>query len=180
MKRWVAFLRGMNLGRRRISNPELCAAFAELGLSAPTAFLASGNVVFDAHRATGERLAARIEAGLERSLGYAVPTFVRAADEVRAIAAHAPFPPGVVARSGGKLQVALLPTKPAAAARRAVLAHASDEDRLDLVGRELYWLPEGGILDSALDLAALEAAIGPWTLRTRRTVERIAAKLLAE
>lgn len=178
MTRWVAFLRGMNLGGRRITNDELCAAFADLGCAAPTAFLASGNVVFDAARGDEEALAARLESGLREALGYPVPTYLRRAEEVHAIAAHEPFPPAVVARSNGKLQVAMLATAPPAVTRRKVLAHATDEDRLALAGRQLYWLPSGGTLESALDLKALEAALGPWTMRTKRTVERLAAKLL--
>ncbi len=49
---------------------------------------------------------------------------------------------------------------PSAKARREVLAMAADEDRLDLRGRELYWLPSGGMLDSALDLDAIDALLG--------------------
>ena len=180
MTRWVAFLRGMNLGGRRITNDALCACFEELGLSSPTAFLASGNVVFDSDEESEETLAERLEAGLREALGYPVPTFLRRGEDVRSIAAHEPFPAAVVERSNGKLQVALLAAAPSAAVRRKALAHASDEDRLDLEGRELYWLPSGGTLESALDLKALESALGPWTMRTQRTVQRIAAKFLAE
>lgn len=170
----------MNLGGRRITNAELCACFEELGFASPTAFLASGNVVFDSDEKAPERVGERIEEGLADALGYDVPTFLRTAEEVRAIAAHEAFPAEVVTASRGKLQVALLPTEPSKAARRAVLEHATEEDRLTFGDCELYWLPSGGISESPLDLAAIEAAIGPWTMRTRRTVERLAAKLLTE
>lgn len=179
MQRYVAFLRGMNLGGRRITNAELCACFEELGFSSPTAFLASGNVVFDTSGETPEQVAERIETGLAEALGYGVPTFLRSAEEVRSIAAHEAFPPEAVARSRGKLQVALLPARPSKAARQEVLERATEEDRLAFRDRELYWLPSGGILESPLDLAAIETAVGPWTMRTRRTVERLAAKFLA-
>jgi uncharacterized protein (DUF1697 family) len=178
MTRWVAFLRGMNLGGRRITNDELCACFEKLGLSGPTAFLASGNVVFRATGTSAERLTGRLETGLAECLGYAVPTFLRRDTEVRAIVAHEPFPPAAVERSNGKLQVALLRRAPSAGTRRAALALATGEDRLALADRELYWLPSGGVTDSALDLGALEKALGPWTMRTRRTLERLTAKLL--
>ncbi len=176
MRHYAAFLRGMNLGNRRITNDELCSAFAGLGLESPAAFLASGNVVFGSRESSPKALAELIENGLADALGYSVPTFLRGADEVRAMAAHEPFPAEVVAASGGKLQVALLGREPLADERRAVLARASDEDRLAFGPRELYWLPSGGILDSELDLAGIEAEIGPFTMRTRRTVERLVAK----
>lgn len=178
MSRHVAFLRGMNLGGRRIKNPELCACFELMGFDEVGAFLASGNVIFSVARKPRGGLAAKIERGLEEQLGYPVPTFVRSADEVRAIAAYPPFSHQELARSEGKLQVAMLADAPDRAARERVLAHASEDDRLTLDGRELYWLPCGRLSDSELDLRAIERALGQMTIRTRRTVERIAATKL--
>ena len=48
MDRYVAFLRGMNIGGRRIKNEELRREFEELGLSDVSCFRASGNVIFAA------------------------------------------------------------------------------------------------------------------------------------
>jgi uncharacterized protein (DUF1697 family) len=179
MARWVAFLRGMNLGRRRITNEELCEAFAELGLEEAAAFLASGNVVFDAPERAAAKLAARIESGLATALHYPVPTFLRSAEEVREIAAQTPFPAPVIERSRGKLQAALFEKPASPAAIRAVLALANDEDRLVIVGRTLFWLPSGGILESELDLKTIGEHLGQMTMRTRRTFERIASRFLA-
>ena len=181
MDRYVAFLRGMNLGRRRIKNPELRAEFERLGFEDVATFRASGNVVFAGERGGGEAaLGERIEAGLGKGLGYGVAVFLRSAAEVAAIAARAPFPAKAIAASKGKLQVAMLPRKPAAKARRGVLDLATAEDRLELEGRELFWLPSGGTLESELDLKAIEKAVGPWTMRTMGTIEQIAAKYCGE
>lgn len=177
MERYVAFLRGMNLGRRRIKNPELRAEFEALGWADVETFRASGNVVFAAaKRESRTALTERIEAGLLEGLGYDVPVYLRSAAEVVAIAAREPFPAQDVAASKGKLQVTMLRKQPTAAARRKALALADDEDRLALAGAELYWLPSGGVSESELDLKALEAALGPGTQRTLGTVEQIAAK----
>ena len=120
-----------------------------------------------------------LEKGLAEALGYEVPTFLRTADEVLAIAARDVFP-GEVERSAGKLQVAMLGAKPTAAARRQVEALCTKADRLAVLGRELYWLPSGKITESELDLKSVERALGPMTMRTRRTLERLAAKYLAD
>lgn len=178
MSRYVAFLRGMNLGRRRIKNDELCACFEAMGFVGAAAFLASGNVIFDEVGASGGDIAQRIEDGLRRDLGYDVPTFLRRAGQVRAIAVHRPFTREQLERAQGKLQVGFLQVEPDAAARATVTAACTERDRLALHGRELYWLPSGRISDSELDLAALAAAVGPMTVRTRRTVERIATRFL--
>jgi uncharacterized protein (DUF1697 family) len=178
MSRHVAFLRGMNLGGRRIKNPELCACFEAMGFTEVGAFLASGNVIFEVARKPRGGLEAKIERGLEEQLGYPVPTFVRSADEVRAIAAYRPFSAEAITSSEGKLQVVLLAEKPSRAVRERVLGHASEDDHLALDGRELYWLPCGRMSDSELNLRAIEKALGEMTIRTRRTVERIAATKL--
>ncbi|HEU4736098.1 MAG TPA: DUF1697 domain-containing protein [Solirubrobacterales bacterium] len=180
MGQYVAFLRGMNLGGRRIKNEELREEFEALGFSAVACFRASGNVVFAADGGSEVTLAEQIESGLGEALGYEVPVFLRSAAELSALAAHEPFGAAAVKASKGKLQVALLPKKPAAKARREALAEATDADRLALEGRELYWLPSGGISESDLDLKAIEAAVGPWTLRTMGTVEQIVAKHFAD
>lgn len=177
MERWVAFLRGMNLGGRRIKNEELRAEFEALGLEGVATFRASGNVIFEAVAEEAE-LVATIEAGLADSLGYEVPVFLRGAAEVAAIAATEPFGAADVEASKGKVQVQLLAAEPPPAARREALALAAEEDRLAIEGRQLYWLPSGGISESELDLKAIDRALGQGTMRTRGTIEQIAAKHL--
>jgi len=174
----VAFLRGMNLGGRRIKNEELRAEFETLGFADVGCFRASGNVVFSA-KGSEAKLTSQIEAGLGEALGYEVPVFLRSAKELGALAAHEPFDAAEVKASKGKLQVALLSKKPAARPRKQALAEAGDEDRLAIEGRELYWLPSGGISDSDLDLKSIEAVVGPWTMRTMGTIEQIVAKYFA-
>jgi uncharacterized protein (DUF1697 family) len=181
MARYAAFLRGMNLGGRRITNVELCRHVFELGFEDVASFRASGNVVFSAGggEAIGA-LAQRIEDGLAAALGYDVPVFARTAAQVLAIAAHEPFQASAVEASAGKLQVALLSAKPSAKARKAALALASDEDRLAIHESELYWLPSGGMLDSALDLKAIVKLLGSTTMRTKGTMDQLAAKFFAD
>lgn len=177
MSRYVAFLRGMNLGGRRIKNEELRQNFEEMGFEEVATFRASGNVIFSAAGREAERtLAQRVEAELDERLGYDVPVFLRSAKEVAAIAAQKPFDRKRVERSKGKLQVSLLMKKPSAAAKKKVLAMATDEDLLAIEGRELYWLPSGGLFESDLDLKAIEVLIGADTRRTMGTIEQIAAK----
>ncbi len=177
MDRYVAFLRGMNLGKRRIKNEELRAHFEAMGFEEVATFRASGNVAFVAPKREAEaKLARRVESELDKRLGYDVPVFLRSAKEIAAVAAQKPFPAAKVKKSKGKLQVSLLQKKPSAAAKKKVLAMATDEDLLALSERELYWLPSGGLLESDLDLKAIEKLLGVDTRRTMGTIEQIAAK----
>lgn len=176
MERYIAFLRGMNLGNRRIKNDELRREFEALELTDVACFRASGNVVFVAEESDEEALAQRVEARLGEGLGYEVPVFLRNAGELVEIAAAQPFDAKQLAASKGKLQVVLLCEPPKAAGRKQVLSLSSDDDRLAIEGRELYWLPRGGMSESDLDLKAIAAALGQNTIRTKGTIEQIAAK----
>jgi uncharacterized protein (DUF1697 family) len=180
MSTHAAFLRGMNVGGHRLTNPELRSLFEGMGFGDVTVFQASGNVVFDPGDLTGDTaLESLIETGLERGLGYAVPVFVRSAAEVSAIAAHQPFDRAAVEASAGKLQVSFLKKAPTPAAGRKALALASDHDLLAIRAGELYWLPSGGVLDSELDHKALGGLLGVTTQRTKGTVERLVKKFFS-
>jgi uncharacterized protein (DUF1697 family) len=177
MDRYVAFLRGMNLGNRRIKNEELRGHFEAMGFEEVATFRASGNVIFATPKREAEaKLATRVEAELDERLGYDVPVFLRSDEEIAAIAARKPFPAAKVKKSKGKLQISLLKKKPSTAAKKKVLALAGDEDLLAIEARELYWLPSGGLLESDLDLKAIEKLVGADTRRTMGTVEQIASK----
>ena len=92
MTRYVAFLRGMNLGRRRLEMSRLRLLFEELGYKDVQTFIASGNVIFSTSERVATKLESTIAGHLEESLGYRVDTFVRTLDEVAIIAHSVPFP----------------------------------------------------------------------------------------
>jgi len=172
---YAAFLRGMNIGGRRLTNDELRAHFVAMGFAEVATFRASGNVVFAGEAQPPETVRERIEEGLAAALGYAVPTFIRTAAEVSAIAAAAPFDAERL-RSAGKLQVGLLSASPSPQAQAEALALAGDTDGLAFDGREVYWLPAAGVLDSALDMTSLARTLGTMTIRTKGTIEQVAAR----
>lgn len=156
----VAFLRGMNLGRRRITNVELTRIFEDLGFSQVACYRASGNVMF-----SGDATEEGIAAGLEDALGYGVLSFLRTAEELAAIVQFEAFTPAEI-EARGKVQVTLLKTSPDAETTAAALAFASEDDLLVLNGRELYWLPRAGISTSELDHKGLDRVLGLGTTRT--------------
>jgi uncharacterized protein (DUF1697 family) len=177
----AAFLRAVNLGStRKAGSADLRAAFEEAGFGDVATFRNSGNVVFSTgSRAGPAKLAERIEDALAETLGFEVPTFVRDAAQLRAIAEYQPFSAAAVDASRGKLQVALLHSKPTAKDRKAVVALAGDRDRLALPGTELYWLPSGGTQQSSLDMKTIDRLLGPMTMRTQGTISQLRAKFFS-
>src|ERR1700688_901019 len=101
MSRYAPFLRGMNVGGHRLTNELLRSHFEDLGFEEVATFRASGNVVFAGKKRPPAEVREEIEAGLLRALGYAVPTFIRTADELGKIAAHEPFSAELLEASAG-------------------------------------------------------------------------------
>ena len=60
-----------------------------------------------------------------------------------------------------------------------MLRLATDADALAFGERELYWLPSGGTQESELDLKAIGKELGLTTMRTKGTVDQMAAKFFA-
>ncbi len=90
--RYVAFLRAVNVGRRRVAMATACAALSEIGLEDVSSFVNSGNLLFSATgRASGHEAA--IRKALESTFGFEVTTFVRTAAQVKALATDKPFGP---------------------------------------------------------------------------------------
>jgi uncharacterized protein (DUF1697 family) len=176
--RQVAFLRAINVGGRRASRDQLIRCLENLGFENVATFRASGNLIFDADREAPSALTKRIDDALTQSLGYDVRGFLRTASQVQAIAAKEPFRPEITEAFAGKLQVALLQKPPTKRVREEVLAMATDEDLLAIHGRELYWQPSGGQMQTDLNLRAIDDLVGENTRRTKSMIEEIAAKFL--
>jgi uncharacterized protein (DUF1697 family) len=91
MHHYIAFLRGINLGKRRIKMDDLRVLFEQMKFTGVETFIASGNVIFASKSGDTGKLENKIQVHLKKSLGYEVDTFVRSRAEVAAIAAHRPF-----------------------------------------------------------------------------------------
>jgi uncharacterized protein (DUF1697 family) len=171
--RWIAFLRAINVGGRRVTGDQLVTVMESLGFAEVSTFLASGNVLFtaDAPEPTS------IERALEDHFGYAVPTMLRSSADIERMTGSDPFTTAELAATEGRVQVILL-REPLS--DEAVASGPPDSPAADLVRvarTEMFWLPKRGISDSELDMRMLEAYAGPFTVRTRNTIVRIASRM---
>lgn len=138
LPRYIAFLRGINLGKRRLPMSRLKALFDELRFDDVETFIASGNILFTSPPTEVARLESRISRHLETSLGYVVDTFVRTAKEVSAIGSAKIFPED--GQAGITIHVGFLHERlaPEVARKFGAVRTAADEFRVR--GREFYWL----------------------------------------
>ena len=75
--RYVAFLRGINLGARTVKNTELVKIFAAAGIPDAEPFIASGNVILDSRITTEATLVGKIEGAIYQAMGFEARTFLR-------------------------------------------------------------------------------------------------------
>jgi uncharacterized protein (DUF1697 family) len=169
MSRYVGFLRGVNLGSHQMKMDRLRAVAASLGHEDVETFIASGNLIFTSPRKPSA-LEAELEDALQAEFGFAVPTMVRTTSHVAAVAERTPF-------DLPNLYVAFAKTKPTAAAVARLAALESDDDRIKVVGHEVYWGCRTTLSKSAITPAKIEKALAvPATLRSISSLRKLVAK----
>ena len=175
-ERYVAFLRAINVGGHIVKMDELRRLFEALRFANVETFIASGNVIFDSS-ADAQKLERQIEAHLEKSLGYAVSTFLRTTAELQAVAAAQPFP-SKRRTDDSTLYIGFLGAAPSPAQCERIAGLSNPMDDLAVVGREVHWLCQGKMLDSRVNYAVLEKTLATRaTFRNVNTVNRLVAKL---
>lgn len=175
-RRYIAFLRAINVGGHVVKMDRLRAVFEALRFGQVETFIASGNVLFHSRESDTAALERQIESRLARELGYEVTTFLRTPAELTDVVARLPF----VDRDmhGCTLSVAFLKESPSAASAERVRLLRTESDDLLVRDRELYWLCRGRTSDSKVWRTPLEKVIGmPATVRNITTVRTLAAKL---
>lgn len=80
--KYIAFLRGINVGGHSVKMERLREIFSELGFENVRTYIQTGNVFFETDEQDRIKLRNKIEAHLVDALGYAVPTFLRTTEEL--------------------------------------------------------------------------------------------------
>jgi len=174
MPRYAALLRAINVGGRTVKMDELRTLFEAVPLRRVESVIASGNILFDSSSTDTAKLESRIEARLQKELGYEVETFVRTGPELSAIAALEPFE----LAADDKVQVIFMRTPLTAESTRKVLALGNAYDAFHIEGREIYWRTRGLISGSQIKPAEFGRAVAaPGTARNVTTVRKLADKL---
>ncbi len=177
MPRHIAFLRALNVGGHVVKMEELRLLFEQLGFAGVETFIASGNVIFQSRVRDHAVLEKKIEAHLQKALGYEVKTFVRSDTEIAAIAQYQPFKAAMMREAVALNVIFLAAPLDRAQKQKLVQEHRSDIDEFHAHGRELYWLCRKKQSDSDFSNAVLERALKlRATFRGINTVQKLAAK----
>jgi len=91
MERFVAFLRGINVGGRTVTKEKLTEAFTSLGVQNVSTYKQSGNVIFETEIVNSKEIEDKIKDHLRNMLGYEVSVFVRTVPQLKSIIEHNAF-----------------------------------------------------------------------------------------
>jgi uncharacterized protein (DUF1697 family) len=153
--------------------PELQRAFEAAGFADVKTVLGSGNVVFDAPRATEASLAKRAERAMQKRLGHSFPVIVRRVDVLASMLEKDPFR-AFRLRKGAKRVVTFLKRPPKAKLALPVELHGARILRLQKleVFTEYVPSPRGAVF-----MVLIEKTFGKEvTTRTWDTVKKVAKR----
>ena len=138
MTKYVAFLRGINVGgHKQIKMAELGRIFESLGLKNVKTYILSGNVLFESKEGKADVLTVKIERGLHKALGYQVAVILRTIAELEALIQLDPFKQ-VKADAEIKKYVTFLSEKHRSKLKVPVLSPKSDWEIIHLNPREVF------------------------------------------
>ena len=163
MTAYVALLRAVNVGGRKLAMADLKSIAEELGFERVRTFIASGNLLFASSRSEPD-VARLLENRLGKLMGVDVPVMVRTASEMAAVVKANPF--------SGKptSKVAAIFFEHAPPRESIDQARGISDEELALGRREIYVHDPGGMGRSKLRLPARAAG----TARNMNTVARLA------
>ena len=169
MKRYVALLRGINVGgNNKLPMKELTAELESLGCKNVGTYIQSGNAVFTSRENDAVRLSHKITAAIKKSHGFEPRVLLLTLEELETVVAANPFPE---AESDPKtLHVGFLANVPANPDLQTLEELKTKSERFHLAGRLFYLHAPDGIGRSKL-AARAERLLGvSMTDRNWRTV----------
>lgn len=176
MPRYLALLRGINVGRaKRVGREDLRQAFADLGYTEIRTHLNSGNVVFTSSRRLGANAAVRLEETVRDRTGVSTRMILLTEAELATIWTDCPLLK--LANNPARLLVAVT-FSPAQIKKLQRLARTDWEPEALALGRHAayLWSPEG-VITSALFKAVDRELHDEVTTRNWSTLTRLAAAM---
>lgn len=173
MARYVALLRGINVGKnKRVAMADLRVLLTDLGYSAVRTLLNSGNALFTAPDAEPAQHSARIEAAITQRLRLDVRCVVVTATELRDVITAHPF--ADTAHDGSRMFALFLSAAPDPALLAAHDPVDLDPQWVRVGDRVIYqWCPDG-LLRAPPVAVSVEKSLGVHvTARNWNTVTKL-------
>lgn len=169
MATYIAFLRAVNVGGRKVPMAELRAHLEEAGFTDVATHIQSGNVRVGSSLRGVKNVEAKLEEVMSAAFGIDIPAIVRRPEELVELVKASPANPlGESARH----YVSFLRDKPSASRVKEMDGWDVDGERMTVVGRDVHlWLEkpshEAKLNNTRIEkLAATQSTNRNWTVVT--------------
>lgn len=132
--RYVAFLRAINTGNRRMKMVDLVRFFGDCGYDNVSTYIGSGNVIFDSEPPPDVD---QIEVAFEDEFMFRSEVFLRDRGQIRSILDRVPW-----TGDDGVIEVSFLERPPVPEAAASLEASAVRPEQLAVSGSEVFFLRE--------------------------------------
>ncbi|MDE1865435.1 MAG: DUF1697 domain-containing protein [Candidatus Micrarchaeota archaeon] len=162
---YIAMLRGVNVGGKKMSMAELRELCGSLKLKNPRTYIQSGNIVVD-YGGDGPKLADLLEKGIKKRFGMDVRVLVRTVSELKEVVVSNPF--------GEAAYVTFLSDRAKGQSLDAINSAKTATEELKFSEREVYLLCPEGYGRTKLSNNFLESKLGiTATTRNMRTIKAL-------
>ena len=172
MPQYIAFLRGINVGGRKIIKMEaLREMFAIPGIKNVSTYIQSGNVLFEAKETDEAKLADKLERQLLQQLEYKVKLFLRTPEEIAVVIDESPFK---TVKEDENLYVFFFANPVPEEKADILVAASNDQVQYKAWGRHIYALCKKIEKGTNFSNAFVEKKIGmPASARNMNTVKKL-------
>ncbi len=179
MKRYIALLRGINVGKaKRVPMADLRALMEALGFAGVRTLLNSGNAVFDAKGGTASGHAKKLQAAIREKIGVDCEVIVKSAEDLAAAIAEHPLRRH--ADDDARMLVMFMQDASTLAELKA-LESTDWAPEAFAVGKHAAWLwCADGIIESRVAKAVGKVLKDRGTARNWATVEKLQALVESE
>jgi len=135
MTRYVAFLRGVNVGgHTMVKTADICRMLTSLGFGNVKGYRQSGNIIFDTDEADPDKIVSLIQQVIDELIGKRIEVFLRTMSYVREMVKLDPF--GDVGPGDVKLYVTFFHREPLCVPALPITSPEGDAEIILVRGRE--------------------------------------------
>jgi uncharacterized protein (DUF1697 family) len=173
MPTYIAFLRAINIGKRKFSKDAIVAACEAAGCTDVETYINTGNVRLTTPLRSRAKVEAALESAFEEAAGFDVATIVLTPAELRQIAVEAS---AIGKDHSGLHYVSLLKEEPSASAVAKLDGAGKDGERAVVGGRAVHLLLGKDYHTAKLSNAVVEKHLGVATNRNLNVIRTLAEK----
>ncbi len=173
MPTYIAFLRAINIGKRKFSKDAIVAACEAAGCTDVETYINTGNVRLTTPLRSRGKVEAALEKAFEDAAGFDVATIVLSPKELTAVAAYAEK---LGRTHDGLHYVSLLKERPTATAVAQLDGAGKEGERAEVDGRGVHLLLGKDYHTAKLTNALVERHLGVATNRNLTVIRTLAEK----